>query len=167
MFRAALVLSLLFVSAVAIAQEVKNDTFGVVATAPKAWEVMSSNDGVIAAFKHKKTKSQIRVTAAKLAKPESATSFFATYRKTLTESGFEMVRDPESRTIGDLEGKQAMYSFTQKSIQLDVVVFEFVRGDVAWIVTGYLQTPKLRPAVTEAISGLEFEDDADSESPSW
>ncbi len=165
MTRASVFLLILSLSGVALAKDVKNDTFGVTATPPEAWTVVSSKDEVLASFKHEKSQSQIHGAAVKLASADSVPTFFATYRKTLLESGFESEEDPTPRTIEGIQGTESTFKFIQKSTKLDVLVYTFSRGDTAWIVTGYLKSSKLRGAVAEVVSNLEFEKNADS--PSW
>jgi hypothetical protein len=129
----------LSISTVAMAQDaVENDEFGVTVVAPDAWETTTDDDKAVANFKHGDSQSQIQVIGTRLMTAEVADTFFNTFHKTLTESNFEKVGE-ESATIGDYEGKKIDYAFTHSGVTMEVVVFEFMRDQTAWLVIGYMQ----------------------------
>lgn len=129
------------VSSTAIAQDAKpveNEEFGVTITPPDKWEVSQGNDKAVANFKHRGSQSQIEVVGTKLMTPDVADVFFKTFHKTLKESNFEEQNSQDSK-IGEFEGKETSYKFTHSGVTLEVVIFEFLRENTAWLVVGYMQ----------------------------
>lgn len=133
-------MALLFSSA-AYAQEgesVTSEEFNVEITPPAKWEATQGNDKAVANFKHSGSQSQIEVVATKLMTKNVAEVFFETFHKTLTESDFKKVSQAEN-SIGELDGTQTTYKFEHSGVTLEVVIFEFLRQDTAWLVVGYMQ----------------------------
>ena len=131
----------LTVSATAYAQDaapVENDEFGVSVTPPAKWEVTQGNDKAVANFKHRGSQSQIEVVGTKLMTPDVADVFFKTFHKTLKESNFEETGKEEA-TLGTHKGTQTSYKFTHSGVTLEVVIFQFLRENTAWLVVGYMQ----------------------------
>ena len=131
----------LMVSTAAYAQDaapVENDEFGVTVTPPAKWEVTQGNDKAVANFKHRGSQSQIEVVGTKLMTPDVADVFFKTFHKTLKESNFEETGSEETK-IGDHSGTQTSYKFTHSGVTLEVVIFQFLRDNTAWLVVGYMQ----------------------------
>lgn len=131
----------LLVSTSAYAQEatpVENDEFGVTVTPPAKWEVTQGNDKAVANFKHRGSQSQIEVVGTKLMTPDVADVFFKTFHKTLKESNFEETGKSDA-TMGSHKGTQTSYSFTHSGVTLEVVIFQFLRENTAWLVVGYMQ----------------------------
>ncbi len=129
-------------SSVALAQDAKpieNEEFGVTITPPDKWEVAQGNDKAVANFKHRGSQSQIEVVGTKLITTDLADVFFKTFHKTLKESNFEEVGAGAQVTIGDHKGTQTSYKFTHSGVTLEVVIFQFLKGNTAWIVVGYMQ----------------------------
>ena len=129
------------VSASAYAQDaapVENEEFGVSVTPPAKWEVTQGNDKAVANFKHRGSQSQIEVVGTKLMTPDVADVFFKTFHKTLKESNFEETGKEES-TVGEHKGTQTSYKFTHSGVTLEVVIFQFLRENTAWLVVGYMQ----------------------------
>ncbi len=134
-------LLVLSVSATAYAQDaapVENEEFGVTVTPPAKWEVTQGNDKAVANFKHRGSQSQIEVVGTKLMTPDVANVFFKTFHKTLKESNFEETGQ-EDASLGSHKGKQTSYKFTHSGVTLEVVIFEFLRDNTAWLVVGYMQ----------------------------
>lgn len=128
-------------STTAFAQEnapVENEEYGVTVTPPAKWEVTQGNDKAIANFKHSGSQSQIEVVGTKLMTPDVADVFFKTFHKTLKESNFDETGSEET-TIGDRKGTQTSYKFTHSGVTLEVVIFQFLRENTAWLVVGYMQ----------------------------
>lgn len=129
-------------SATAFAQDdaapVENEEFGVTVTPPAKWEVTQGNDKAVANFKHRGSQSQIEVVGTKLMTSDVADVFFKTFHKTLKESNFEET-GTEDATIGDHKGEQTSYKFTHSGVTLEVVIFQFLRENTAWLVVGYMQ----------------------------
>lgn len=129
----------LAISVAAVAQEpVTNEEFGVTVVPPSGWEVSTSDDKAVANFKHRGSQSQIQVIGTKLMNAEVADVFFSTFHRTLTESNFERVSEGDA-TYGSHEGKEVRYTFTHSGVTLEVMVFEFLSNDTAWLVIGYMQ----------------------------
>lgn len=130
------------VSATAFAQDapapVENEEFGVSVTPPAKWEVTQGNDKAVANFKHRGSQSQIEVVGTKLMTSDVADVFFKTFHKTLKESNFEETKKEET-TLGDHKGTQTSYKFTHSGVTLEVVIFQFLRENTAWLVVGYMQ----------------------------
>ncbi|QED25952.1 hypothetical protein FRD01_01480 [Microvenator marinus] len=129
-------------SSVAYAQDatpVENEEFGVTVTPPAKWEVAQGNDKAVANFKHRGSQSQIEVVGTKLITTDVADVFFKTFHKTLKESNFEEVSAGAEVTIGEHKGTQTSYKFTHSGVTLEVVIFQFLRENTAWIVVGYMQ----------------------------
>lgn len=151
------------ISTAAFAQEsepVTNQEFGVTVTPPKGWEVKKGDDKAVANFKHEGTQSQIQVIGTKLMNAEVADVFFSTFHKTLTESSFEQVSE-EATTLGEREGKEIRYQFTHSGVTLDVMVFEFMEGQTAWQIIGYMQDSEReqqRPDFVSVIENITFEE---------
>jgi len=117
---------------------VENEEFGVTITPPAKWEVTQGNDKAVANFKHRGSQSQIEVVGTKLMTPDVADVFFKTFHKTLKESNFEQVKQGDA-TIGEFKGTQTSYKFTHSGVTLQVVIFQFVHENTAWLVVGYMQ----------------------------
>ncbi|MFP4598481.1 MAG: hypothetical protein ACLFVJ_09520 [Persicimonas sp.] len=135
------VLVALLMASTAVAQDsqpIENEEFGVTITPPAKWEATQGNDKAVASFKHKGSQSQIEVVGTKLMTPDVADVFFNTFHKTLKESNFEQTNQ-EDTTIGDFEGSQTSYKFTHSGVTLEVVIFQFVRENSAWLAVGYMQ----------------------------
>lgn len=151
----------LSISTVAVAQEtVEDEELGVTVVAPDAWEINSDDAKAVANFKHSGSQSQIQVIGTQLMTAEVADTFFDTFHKTLTESNFEEVGQEET-TVGDYEGTQIDYAFTHSGVTLEVVVFEFVRDQTAWLVIGYMQDEEREEheeTYRSVIENLEFSD---------
>ncbi len=131
----------LSISTVAVAQSaepVEDEEFGVTITPPDGWEVSHDDDKAVASFKHPGSQSQIQVIGTQLMNEEVADVFFDTFHSTLTESNFEKVAEEEN-TIGSFDGKSVNYEFTHSGVTLEVKVFEFLRGETAWLAIGYMQ----------------------------
>lgn len=129
----------LSIHASAFAQEaVENEEFGVSVTPPAKWEVTQGNDKAVANFKHAGSQSQIEVVGTKLMTPDVADVFFKTFHKTLKESNFDETGTQDT-TVGDHKGKQTTYKFTHSGVTLEVVIFQFLRDNTAWLVVGYMQ----------------------------
>lgn len=131
----------LFATSVAFAQDgepIKNEKFGVEITPPAKWEVTEGNEKAVANFKHRGSQSQIEVVGTKLMTENVSDVFFETFHKTLSESNFEKLEEEEA-TIGSFEGNRTNYEFKHSGVTLEVVVFEFLKGDTAWLVVGYMQ----------------------------
>ncbi len=129
------------VSATAFAQDaapVENEEFGVSVTPPAKWEVTQGNDKAVANFKHRGSQSQIEVVGTKLMTSDVADVFFKTFHKTLKESNFEETGKEEA-TVGAHKGTQTSYKFTHSGVTLEVVIFQFLRDNTAWLVVGYMQ----------------------------
>ena len=123
----------------AFAQEaVENEEFGVSVTPPAKWEVTQGNDKAVANFKHAGSQSQIEVVGTKLMTPDVADVFFKTFHKTLKESNFDET-GAEDTTLGSHKGKQTTYKFTHSGVTLEVIIFQFLRDNTAWLVVGYMQ----------------------------
>lgn len=134
-----ILLSVMAISVVASAQEpVSNEEFGVTVTPPTGWEVSISDEKAVASFKHADSQSQIQVIGTKLMNSEVADVFFSTFHRTLTESNFQQLSEANA-TYGSREGKEVRYSFTHSDVTLEVMVFEFLSNDTAWLVIGYMQ----------------------------
>ena len=126
-------------SSTAMAQgPVQNEEFGVSIAAPDGWEVASADDKAIANFKHQGSQSQIQVIATRLMNAEVADTFFSTFHRTLEESNFEEVSRQDA-THGGHSGKEVKYSFTHSGVTLEIMVFEFLNDDTAWLVIGYMR----------------------------
>lgn len=139
-FLVILLLTLSF-STVAVAQDtgpVEDEEFGVTISPPDAWEVVQDDDKAVASFKHPGSQSQIQVIGTQLMNEEVADVFFDTFHTTLTESNFEKVSEDDT-SIGSFEGKATNYEFTHSGVTLEVKVFEFLRGETAWLAIGYMQ----------------------------
>ncbi len=131
----------LFVSSAAFAQDqnpIENEEFGVTITPPAKWEVTQGNDKAVANFKHVGSQSQIEVVGTKLMTADVADVFFKTFHKTLKESDFEETKSEEV-SIGEQKGKQTTYTFKHSGVTLEVVIFEFLKAETAWLVVGYMQ----------------------------
>ena len=132
----------LFIAAPAFAQDAKpveNKDFGVKITPPQKWDVTQPNDKAVANFKHRGSQSQIEVVGTKLMTPDVAEVFFKTFHKTLKESNFEEKKREDDTTIGEFKGTQTSYKFTHSGVTLEVIVFQFLRENTAWLVVGYMQ----------------------------
>lgn len=136
------------------AEPVTNQEFGVTVAPPKGWDVSKGDDKAVANFKHEGTQSQIQVIGTKLMNAEVADVFFSTFHKTLTESNFEQVSE-ESATLGGREGKEVRYQFTHSGVTLDVMVFEFIEGQTAWMVIGYMQDSEREQQHPDFVSVIE------------
>lgn len=131
----------LSVSAVAVAQDaepVQDEEFGVTIAPPDAWEIATDDNKSVANFRHGDSQSQIQVIGTQLMNAEVADVFFNTFHKTLTESNFEEVSN-EDASYGEYEGTAINYEFTHSGVTLEVMVFEFLRDQTAWLVVGYMQ----------------------------
>ena len=117
--------------------QVKNTEFGVTIKTPAKWEIQSS-DKAVANFKHRGSQSQIEVIGTKLMTPDVAEVFFKTFHKTLKESNFEQ-KEQKDLTIGSHKGKQTSYKFTHSGVKLEVTIFQYIKGNNAWLVVGYMQ----------------------------
>ena len=117
---------------------VENEEFGVSVTPPDKWEVTQGNDKAVANFKHRGSQSQIEVVGTKLMTSDVADVFFKTFHKTLKESNFEETGKEET-TVGEHKGTQTSYKFTHSGVTLEVVIFQFLRENTAWLVVGYMQ----------------------------
>lgn len=151
----------LLISSVAVAQDtVEDEEFGVTVVKPDAWESAGDDDKAVANFKHSGSQSQIQVIGTRLMTAEVADTFFNTFHTTLTESNFEKVSE-ESATIGEFEGKTVNYAFTHSGVTLEVIVFEFLRDQTAWLVIGYMQDEEREnheDAYLSVIENLSFTD---------
>ena len=155
-FLVVLLMALAF-SAVAVAQTaepVSNEEFGITVVPPGGWEVSTSDDKAVANFKHRGSQSQIQVIGTKLMNADVADVFFSTFHKTLTESNFEKVSEEDS-TVGGHEGKQIRYTFTHSGVTLEVMVFEFLAEDTAWLVIGYMQDSERENHAGDFVSVIE------------
>jgi len=121
------------------ANTITNEKFGVKITAPDKWEVAQGNDKAVANLKHRGSQSQIEVVGTELMTPDVADVFFKTFHKTLKESNFEEKAAGTEATIGDHTGTQTSYTFKHSGVELEVVIFQFMRGNTAWLVVGYMQ----------------------------
>jgi hypothetical protein len=153
----AVFLLLLCCATPALAQEskpIENAEFGVTITPPEGWEVTQGNDKAVANFKHKDSQSQIEVVGTKLMTADVADVFFKTFHKTLAESNFEKKEETEA-TIGEIKGEQTSYKFTHSGVTLEVVIFQFVKNDVAWLVVGYMQDKEKKNYIDDFKSVIE------------
>ena len=120
------------------AKPIENEEFNVTIVPPAQWEVTQGNDKAVANFKHKGSQSQIEVVGTKLMTADVADVFFNTFHKTLKESNFEQLTQEEA-TLGDLKGTRTNYKFTHSGVTLEVVIFQFLKNNTAWLVVGYMQ----------------------------
>lgn len=120
------------------AKPIENEEFGVTITPPAKWEVAQGNDKAVANFKQPDSQSQIEIVGTKLMTPDVADVFFKTFHKTLKESNFEQKEQAEA-TYGETKGTQTSYKFAHSGVTLEVTVFEFIKGNTAWLVVGYMQ----------------------------
>ncbi len=121
------------------AEPIENSEFGVTITPPAKWEVAQGNDKAVANFKHSGSQSQIEVVGTKLMTPDVADVFFKTFHKTLKESNFETQTESKDKTIGTYKGKESSYKFAHSGVTLEVRIFQFIKGNTAWLVVGYMQ----------------------------
>lgn len=151
----------LSISAPVFAQDaapVENAEFGVTVTPPAKWEVTQGNDKAVANFKHRGSQSQIEVVGTKLMTSDVADVFFKTFHKTLKESNFEETGQSET-TLGDHKGTQTSYKFTHSGVTLEVVIFQFLRDNTAWLVVGYMQDvdkDKYLPDFNSVVQNIKF-----------
>jgi hypothetical protein len=165
MSKARFILTLLLamtVSATAWAQDAKpitNADFGVTITPPEKWEVAQGNDKSVASFKHAASGSHIEVIGTKLLSADVHDVFYNTFHKTLKESNFEATEEKADAKVGETETKKSTYKFTHSGITLEVVIHEFTKNDVAWLVVGYIQdseAEKFRGEVDNVIKTMKF-----------
>ena len=122
------------------AQEIVNEDFGITVVPPPKWETTTQgNDKAVANFKHKGSQSQIEVVGTKLMTADVADVFFNTFHQTLKDSSFVQDKQETKSYESTGEGKRTSYTFTHSGVTLEVVIFEFVRGNTAWLVVGYMQ----------------------------
>lgn len=155
-FFVVLLLALSF-STAAMAQDAKsvaNEEFGVTIKTPAKWEVAQGNDKAVANFKHRASQSQIEVVGTKLMTPDVAEVFFKTFHKTLKESNFEQ-KDQKEVQIGNQKGTQTSYKFAHSGVTLEVVIFQFLKGNNAWLVVGYMQDTDAEKYMTDFKSVVE------------
>ncbi len=140
------------------AKPIENEEFGVTITPPAKWEVAQGNDKAVANFKHPGSQSQIEVVGTKLMTPDVADVFFKTFHKTLKESNFEQKEQSEA-TYGEYKGTQTQYKFAHSGVTLEVTIFEFIKGNTAWLVVGYMQESdreKYQADFKSTIEGMTF-----------
>jgi hypothetical protein len=122
------------------AQEVVNEDFGITVVPPAKWEnTTQGNDKAVANFKHKGSQSQIEVVGTKLMTADVAEVFFNTFHQTLKDSSFVQDKQETKKYDSTGEGRRTTYTFTHSGVTLEVVVFEFTKGNTAWLVVGYMQ----------------------------
>ncbi len=156
-------LTTLSFSSIALAQDAKpiqNEEFGVTITPPAKWETVPGNDKAVANFKHAASQSQIEIVGTKLMTVDVADVFFKTFHKTLKESNFEE-KGAQEATINGHKGTRTSYKFTHSGVTLEVVIFQFIKGNNAWLVVGYMQESekdKFAPDFEKVIETMTFKE---------
>ena len=140
--------------------KVTSEEYAVEVPKPAGWEQTSGNEKAVAVFTEPQTQSQIEIVPTKLMTPDVAEVFFNTFHKTLTESTFERIGEPEVKELyGDKTAKETIYRFTHSGVTLKVRVISFIRGTTAWLVVGYMQDKeeeKIKPQFDSVVKGLVF-----------
>jgi len=120
-----------------LAQETRTSPeFNVTVTMPDGW-IEADNERSVFNFRHDESSTQIELIATELVTAELAVTFFNHFHTTLTASDFAQT-GREELAYGTISGIETIYNYTHGSVDLKVVVFEFVEDATAWLVVSYV-----------------------------
>lgn len=141
------IVSLLMLALTAPAHADDKDTIdtgkGLTFSKPGGWVDAGKKKGAVAALKSSSDeKSGIEFRYAEISAAKS-TSFFNSFHASLVGAGLEKKGKSESKTYGKLKGTLVEYTTSQKEGEgMRVFVFQFHRGNGAWLVVGMFDAGK-------------------------
>lgn len=120
------------------AKEITDDEFGVTIVRPEGWVAGEKPKGALVIFRAAgDEQSQLEVRATPNVKRDQRQIFFTSIHSKLQKTGFVKEEVREEVTYGGKKGVETEYVAPSKNNEKSLVVWQYHRGDAAWMVFGF------------------------------